>query len=683
MKSRCTQSIRQRRFVRTWLRCAAVGGVVALWAITGWSRVVLVHNGLAQAVVVTSKAPSPTTVFAAQELVEHIEQATGTRLAIVDESAVPDDPPGRIYLGDTRAARAAGLTPDTLPDETAWLRATNRVLFVAAREGPGDPLNRRNTEAGILWGVYDLLDRELGVRWLWPGELGTVVPRTADIVIPTQDRRVQPHFKRRNLRTRRARANDPRTGFSSEGLARYLDAESRFLRRHGMGGRFPTARHSFTRWWRQHGETHPEWFQQLPERDKIEHWIEELQLDRRFQVVGTMREDRRGPANPESPAYVSMCVSSPGLLAAILDDWNARRERDAADALVIALGENDIPAFCVCEACRALDGPQMTPQERAALPRYVRLTQMPFDAGTRYARFWESVHDAATVIDPDVRITAFIYMNYFTAPQEPMALHPNITLAFVPWLGWWLPRMPEEERWLNEQWTAWHATGATLYYRPNYLLDGYAMPHLSTRQFARSFQHYARHGNMATDFDSLLGQWSAQGPMLYLVARMHTRPLDDIDALLQEYYDAFGPAAEAVERYFDYWEHHTARFADPDDVLFRHGRGTGYPGRAHVMFPPDTFATAESLLDAALDAAQAGDPVHRKRVAFVGDGLQHARLTVAMTAAMADPDAGEAQRRDALDELVAFRRRIEDRFVSNYLGLCPVEQRWAQRYLED
>ncbi len=36
---------------------------------------------------------------------------------------------------------------------------------------------------GTLFGVYELLERYVGVRWLWPGQLGTYIPRSDSVNI--------------------------------------------------------------------------------------------------------------------------------------------------------------------------------------------------------------------------------------------------------------------------------------------------------------------------------------------------------------------------------------------------------------------------------------------------------------------------------------------------------------------
>ena len=83
----------------------------------------------------------------------------------------------------------------------------------------------------------------------------------------------------------------------------------------------------------------------------------------------------------------------------------------------------------------------------------------------------------------------------------------------MPWFRWagWFPRSPEEQEWIKQQWLGWQRTGATVYHRPNWFLDGYSMPHIYPHQFADEFQFYARNGMAGTFFDSLHGQWAAQG----------------------------------------------------------------------------------------------------------------------------------------------------------------------------
>ena len=51
-----------------------------------------------------------------------------------------------------------------------------------------------------LWAVCRLLDRHMGVPWLWPGELGTVTPEQKTIALGELDMRFRPPLESRQFR---------------------------------------------------------------------------------------------------------------------------------------------------------------------------------------------------------------------------------------------------------------------------------------------------------------------------------------------------------------------------------------------------------------------------------------------------------------------------------------------------
>ena len=128
-----------------------------------------VRAGQPVAVVVVSDSAEPIAVYAADELVLHIEKATGARLDVVEESRVPAEAETRIFVGSTTAARHVGIAPNSLPSEKAVVRIEPGAAYIVGRDGPGHPLDEFNPNSGTLWGVYEFLEREMGVRWIWPG----------------------------------------------------------------------------------------------------------------------------------------------------------------------------------------------------------------------------------------------------------------------------------------------------------------------------------------------------------------------------------------------------------------------------------------------------------------------------------------------------------------------------------
>lgn len=640
-----------------------------------------VKQGHPVATVIIPDTPYPIAVYAAQELVHHIRLATGATLPVVREAQAAAAKGPRIYVGSTRAAEAAGIAPGTPGDETFTLRSTDDALFIVGRDGAGHPLSTANVNSGTLWGTYEVLERVLHVHWLWPGDLGTDVPATATVHSPPFDETSRPPFVRRIVRpglrltetgaigldSGQAKAQTMGLAFSPEGLTQYARDLCVFLRRHRQGASSdprPYTGHSFGSWWKRYGKDHPDWFQKLPEGDLAASWTQ------RFGTVWGAPANRllgqRGPASPDQPDVYSMCVSNPELHQEIVRRWQEQRQRQPGATLRI--GENDVLALCTCDACRALDDPQPTEAELAAMPPYVRRMYVPFNAGRRYALFWKDVYERARAVDTNAIVATFVYVNYFTCPKD-VTLYPNIILSIVPWSGWWFPRLPAEQAWLRDQWQQWRHTGATLYYRPNYTWDGSSMPHVYAHQMADEFQFTARNGSIGTDFDSLNGQWAANGTTLYMLFRLHVRPVTDVETLLAEYYQAFGPAAPQVRAYFDFWEAHafSNRVASAG-IMSRNQANIQYTHlrAAHELYPTGAFDRAAAILQSAADAVKDADPRYAQRVVFLQEGLTHTRMTRDLAALFADQAAPEILRQH-VEALIAFRRRTEQLDIADFM----------------
>jgi hypothetical protein len=212
-----------------------------------------------------------------------------------------------------------------------------------------------------------------------------------------------------------------------------------------------------------------------------------------------------------------------------------------------------------------------------------------------------------------------------------------------------------------------------MYYRPNWFLDGYTMPLVYMHQFADAFQFYAKHGMSGTDFDTLQGQWATQGPNLYLLARIHQRPDTPVDDLLDEYYQAFGPAADTVKEYWNYWENYAIKnsphaadaIRSRHDGLFR--RYAHYAQVADELYPAPCFAPAMKILDRALEKTSGGDAttIFKERVTFLRDGLRYAEGCSATAAVVNNHETSLADKRAAIAKLVELRRSLEHTNIAN------------------
>lgn len=605
----------------------------------------LVDDGRPRAILVTADHPTRVVRYAAEEMVHHVEKATGVMLEVRTESESKTGALQHIYLGDCRAVREAGIDVENLAAEAFALRVKNDAVFIAGNDGGGDPLDP-DTRAGTLWGVYEWLDRDLGVRWLWPGELGTHVTKTKTVVAKTCDETIAPRLFQRRLRAGQGfESKHPALGFTAAAFKQFSEDQSVYLRRHRIGRSYPVSYgHAFTDWWEKDGKAHPEWFQLL-------------------------ESGKRGPNKKNG--RLSMCVSNPELQREIVTRWAAKRPPNATTPGFINACENDILGLCTCDKCRALDGAAPVdylrfypPTSKMAGSRFV---------SDRYARFWLGIQQQAPA---GATVVGYAYFNYFQAPTSGIKLNPNILIGYCPSAGWF-PRSVEEHAWMKQQWADWRTTGARLFMRTNHLLDGYCMPFIFAHQFADEFHHAVEKGMVATDYDSLTGHWATQGPNLYTAARLHVRPEASAEEVLAEYYAAFGTASEAVKSYFAYWENYTSRSREKINQTMealQASRWRSWAKAAHVLYPPECFAPAVAMLEQASRAA-GNDDAATARVKFLQLGLQHAQLCARVSAllTLATPTATKDEIKRAVDELIAFRRANERSGISNFNHLAWVE----------
>ena len=158
-------------------------------------------------VVIGRKAPSIVR-FAAEEATNFLAQALGASVPLVHEPTA-----GRtsVILGENEWSRTAGLRTDDLARDAYRVKAEGDRVYVLGRDDKSFDLHgflARKTGYGILlhgheratlFGVYGLLEKYAGVRFIFPDEeLGTVVKRADAIRIPSGVETVAPDYLLRN-----------------------------------------------------------------------------------------------------------------------------------------------------------------------------------------------------------------------------------------------------------------------------------------------------------------------------------------------------------------------------------------------------------------------------------------------------------------------------------------------------
>ncbi len=613
--------------------------LVLSFASTALAEVPLVVDGEARAIVVVPAEPAPVAQYAAEEFVTHLATATGAELPVYSADEAPDEPAARVCIGAVPAAEGAGIDVSALDEEVSVIRTMGEVLFIVGDDDDADPLEL-DTRAGTLWGVYELLESDLGAVWMFPGDLGAHVPAADTVIIGGRDEQFKPALLQRQVRHGIISHDSPFPDFTDEGLEAYRHAQRVFLRRHRMGKTYPFRwGHAFSAWWNQVGDEHPEWFQLLDNGE-------------------------RGPLTESGAWNVSMCVSEPGFHEEIIRRWQERRVEHPDRWMNLNICENDCPGRCVCPDCQRWDEPLRPEDEGKSVEQR--------SVSNRYARFWKAVYDLAAPIDPDVMVTAYAYANYRKPPTAEVELNENILVGFVPYVNFPLT----DEMWerMESEWMGWRETGARLFLRPNSTLVGHAMPYNYAHGIGRMMDFVVKNGCAATDFDSLPGQWAAMGSTLYTLCRAHTKPGLETDEMLAEYYSGFGPASGEIKEYFDFWEQRLNDVILGDDskrgLLFWLSFGAG----EHVIYGPEQFEAAGRILDRAERRTE--DGVFADRVAYIRLGWEHARLCAEISRLLAgvDPTASPLAVYDRIEDLRQFRLAHEGEMFANLSFASLIEK---------
>jgi hypothetical protein len=637
----------------------------------------IINNHKAKACIIIPNKAATAETFAAKELQYHIQKASQAIIPIYREQNIPPKTQSRIYIGKCNNTLKAGIDISKLQPSEYIIKTFEGNLYLAGKDRErislGNPWGA--DWQGTLYAVYDFLENDLGVRWLWPGKLGEVIPQRSNIVIAHLNRKAKPKFISAKLRI----PKQPKSllGWNSkQNKEKFLKDQKLFLLRHRLGAvENMFYGHNYTKYWKHFGKEHPEYFSLLP-------------------------NGKRQPLRGDKPGrYITLCVSQPTLHKNIISRWEKHRERNPKHIPYrpyVNACENDTPGMCVCDKCRSWDYP--SPEFKSSqywgkgitLDKKNRFSLAEASWGEdseqnggyaslsdRYAKFYLTLLAKAKKVDPKAKVVGFAYANYVEAPKSTK-LNKDILILFVPPL--WFPYTNKLSRTFRKNWNGWSRGGTKLIFRPNLTHAGANLPVFYAKKLADDFSFAAKHGMIATDFDSVLGAWSAQGPTLYTLARIHEHPEWSADKILKEYYSGFGKASNEVKKYFEYWEKYSnslnsqaVKRAGMEELDKQGRQGGGFKNYVTIaarLFPLKVFKKAHRLIREAKHAAK-GDKLAEQRVSFIEKGLIDAELTVKVRLAQNKLKTSPSPKTkktylESFKKLKEFRASVENDNVCNF-----------------
>jgi hypothetical protein len=614
----------------------------------------LVRDGKPMATIVIGNTSQVPARRAAKELNKHLKLATGVTLPIVKEGMENKIPKEQtiVLIGGGKLADSLDI-PKDFKDEEFVVKTQGRYLVFAGSDTVIRKKMRYRSPA-TQWAVGLFLDRYMGVRWLWPGEIGTFVPKTPTIAVKDVNIRHQPPLLYRSLGLTLRYSNVKKASVTRPDVTKHLveDTET-WMKRHQIGQRQAIgAMHAFDDWWEKYHKKYPDIFATLPEGKKQPY---------------------------PKPQRIKLCVSNPKVADLILAEWRTAGRPDTWN-----VSPNDGQGYCVCQKCRALDVP---PTFNVA-PMDIVMNRDKVVLTGRYLNLWTRLLYKMRQENPRVALKSLAYANYrkILPEMKPLNYTNALYATFVP------EGYSSSTRNLFSE---WKRVGAKSVFYSNYWAVGEDAPYLPLHREGDIFK-YAIMKNMVAGVKSILsGHWAIQGIRDYIIVRLMERPDLSVDAIIDEYTSAFGKGAPAIREYLEYWEkisdiaefpNWMGRFEKPGGLyqktLKKHNMGgsmdlSPFRGCYYIMpflYDDKCLAKARGFLDRAEALAGKEDIMACRRIAFLRDGLKCLELTrnvvalanAAIRPKVTGPDAlckQEDQFKRLLVELKNLRTDLNTRHV--------------------
>ena len=519
----------------------------------------------------------------ADEMIHHLERSL--------EQPVPTGRPGGsdpypvalVLLLDVRAS---------LDREEFEVQATHNQVVLRAR-----------TVQAMFHAVYWFLEAALGVRWLWPGESGQVIPRQNEVRLPLGVFRKRPDFDWRAIDVGGACYGAMDISTMLHGVLHLpLSYQREFqiwCRRNRFGGLSVASGHR----WAEiappevYGETHPEYFALVKgERDCKPH-------------------DGKHGNQP--------CLSHPEV-ARLVAEYACARLEARSDLDVISVALNDSGSPCECQDCR-------TVAEEAGLPRvrnaegFDSVVAEPGASAASRSATDELFRHLRAVVDrigerfPDRYLLTHLYSYYRRPPIRHQLPSKVIGQYCVMGSTFWdqdardaeYGRIREMRRWVPSLGIyEYYSNGA----RPE-------VPRLFPRLVAETVGEY--YGAGARYFATQPGTgFAVNGLNFFLLGRclwdIHTDPGAAVEDFCRS---GFGPAADAIRGYYDAFSERWGETISGNRALSGVDRYSGFAR----LYPKEFLVQRQIELDHA-ERKAAEHPEIVRRVRFLKLGLRYTCL---------------------------------------------------------
>lgn len=463
-------------------------------ASTADDTLMIVRDGQSEYVIEYTPDANGQSSLAATELHRVIKLSTGADLRT---SAAPSDAPAIRLLADS-----------DLPPDGFEIRIEGRDVVIAGNDlqSVDKPDRWFLPSHGTFYGVYEFLERFVGVRWLMPGEIGEDIPVNQQLIVSLDGAvRGQPSFAYRTLM------------YVGEGVDTMPNALRGEIKQWMSRHRLTNARHEhligYGHSWDDYilpsdMESHPQW------------------------------HASDGPA-VRGGRVKYFCTTAPGLVETFAARLIDRLDRNSVD-WGAPISPTDGGDFCRCSRCRKM------------------LTEDPH-GNSNHAQailtFYRQVAELVLRERPGRRLGGFAYYNYQYPPPSPPKLPENFSLSWTPlnYYGYGLLKPVFRDEFADTM-KRWSRVSSHLCYH-NYStwmrsFHGAPLP-VSIDILNLELPTAAEHGAWGA---SMVGSsaWGVNAPINYILAKqMWNADIDPGETLDDWLSRAYGPGWRSMRMIYD------------------------------------------------------------------------------------------------------------------------------------
>jgi hypothetical protein len=530
--------------------CVTLSSAAADSTTTPASKIIpLVTDGKTQAVIVVPADISADTQRAVDDLARYVQQSSGATLA-VEKTSAPDRL--EIHIGQTDYARGLNLPLNPLGTDG----------FMIAFPSPNRIVLAGGSASGTEFAVYDFLERYVGVRWLFPGDLGTYVPKTRNIDIPMKEVVSRPAYISRTISTMQGAEPE-------EEVYKWLQRQRRhwtIQHHHNLNKLFAPD---------EYFKDHPNFYPLI--------------------------EGKREKPNADGYGWQPI-LDADGIVEAAVKKITAYFDQ-YPNATSYSLGINDTNNF-----------------DRPA--KFINSVGVG-DYSDYFYRFADQVAEGVEKKYPDKWFGCLAYLGV-TDPPRDVKVNPRIVPHIcIDRYGWADPAAAKLDEERTEKWQK--AAPVLGWYDYIYGGDMYRIPRIYTHLMGRYLKFGAEHGVKAYYAELYASPQWTEGPKMYVVMKLLWDPSADVDQLLKEWYTlAVGKeAAVPLAKYYQFWEEYWMKRVPQTDWFKQYVNRTYFDfdhnGYLDALSEND-LAQCRQLMDQVVDLAQT--PEQKKRAAFLEKGFE-------------------------------------------------------------